>query len=40
MIFFMLQDDIICIARFTNACFEGVYTSAGPPVQNQASDQP
>ena len=27
-------------ARFIDACLERVYTSAGPPVGDQASDQP
>ena len=27
----MWQDDIIGVARFIDACLEGVYTSAGPP---------
>ena len=37
MIVFMWQDDIIGVARFIlkafiDACFERVYTLAGPPV--------
>ena len=40
MILFMRQDDIIGVARFIDACLERVYTSAGPPVGDQASDQP
>ena len=40
MILFMWQDDIIGVARFIDACLERVYTSAGPPVEDQASDQP
>ena len=40
MILFMWQDDIIGVARFIDACLERVYTSAGPPVGDQASDQP
>ena len=40
MILFMWQDDIIGAARFINACLERVYTSAGPPVGDQASDEP
>ena len=28
------------VAQFIDACLERVYTSAGPPVGNQASDQP
>ena len=39
-ILFMWQDDIIGVARFIDACLERVHTSAGPPVENQASDQP
>ena len=34
------QVDITGVARFTDACSERVYTSAGPPVGDQASDQP
>ena len=34
------QDDIMGVARFIDACLERVYTSAGPPVGDQASDQP
>ena len=40
MILFMRQDDIIGVALFIDACLERVYTSAGPPVGDQASDQP
>ena len=40
MILFMWQDDIIGVARFIDACLERVYTSTGPPVEDQASDQP
>ena len=40
MILFMWQDDIIGVARFIDACLERVSTSAGPPVGDQASDQP
>ena len=40
MTLFMWQDDIIGVARFIDACLERVYTSAGPPVGDQASDQP
>ena len=40
MILFLWQDDIIGVARFLDACLERVYTSAGPPVGDQASDQP
>ena len=32
MILFMWQDDIIGVARSIDACFERVYTAAGPPV--------
>ena len=39
-ILFIWQDDIIGGARFIDACLERVYTSAGPPVEDQASDQP
>ena len=35
-----LQDDIIGVAWFMDACLERVYTSAGPPMGDQASDQP
>ena len=31
---------IIGVARFIDACLERVSTSAGPPVGDQASDQP
>ena len=37
---FMWQDDIIGVARFIDARLERVYTSTGPPVGDQASDQP
>ena len=40
MLLFMWQDDIIGVARFIDACLERVSTSAGPPVGDQASDQP
>ena len=40
MILFMWQDDIIVVARYIDACSERVYTSAGHPVGDQASDQP
>ena len=40
MILFMWQDDIIGVARFIDACLERVSTSTGPPVEDQASDQP
>ena len=40
MILFKWQDDIIGVARFIDACLERVYTLAGPPVEDQASDQP
>ena len=43
MILFSWQDDIIGVARFIDACLKTVYTaasSAGPPVGDQASDQP
>jgi hypothetical protein len=42
MILFMWQDDIIGVARSTDACFERVFTPAGhgPLVGDQASDQP
>ena len=40
MILFMWQDDTIDVARFIGACLERVYTSAGPPAGDQASDQP
>ena len=36
---FTWQDDIIGVARFVDACLESVYTSAGLPVGDQASDQ-
>ena len=39
-ILFMGQDDIIGIAWLNDACLGRVYTSAGPPVGDQASDQP
>ena len=34
------QDDITGVARLMDACSERVYTSAGPPVGDQASDRP
>ena len=37
---FMWQDDIINVARFIDACLERGYASAGPPMGDQASDQP
>ena len=37
MILFVLQDDIIGVV---DACLERVYTSTGPSVRDQASDQP
>ena len=40
MLLFMWQDDIIGVARFIDACLERMSTSAGPPVGDQASDQP
>ena len=40
VILFMWQDDIIGVARFIDACLHNVFTSAGPPVGEQASDQP
>ena len=40
MIFHMWQDDIIGVARFIDARLERVYTSAGLPMRDQASDQP
>ena len=40
MIPFVWQDDIIGVARFIDACLEREYTSAGPPMVDQASDQP
>ena len=40
MILFMWQDDIIGVARFIDACLERVYPSTGPPMEDQASDQP
>ena len=40
MIFLMWQDDMIGVARFIDTCLKKVYTSAGPPVGDQASDQP
>jgi hypothetical protein len=40
MILFMWPDDIIGVARIIDACLERVYTSAGPPVGDQASEQP
>ena len=35
-----LDDDIIGVARFIDAYLERMSTSAGPPVGDQASDQP
>ena len=40
MILSMWQGDITGVARFIVACLERVYTVAGPPVEDQASDQP
>ena len=40
MILFIWQNGSIGVALFIAACVERVYTSAGPPVGNQASDQP
>ena len=40
VILFIWQDDIIGVARFIGACLERVYTSAGPPVEDRASDHP
>ena len=40
MILFMWQNDIIGVARFTDACLQRVYTTAEPPVEDQESDQP
>ena len=40
MILVMWQDDLLGVAWFIDACSERVYTSAGPPVGDQASDQP
>ena len=40
MILFMWQDDMTGFAHFIDACLERVYTSAGPPVGYQVSDQP
>ena len=40
VILFMWQDDIAGVAWIIDACLERVYTSAGPPVGHQASDQP
>ena len=40
MFLFMWQDEIIGVAQFIDACLGRVYTSAGPSVGNQASDQP
>ena len=39
MILSMWQDDIAGVARSIDACLEGVYTSVGPPVGDQAFDQ-
>ena len=33
---FMSQDDILGVARVIDACLERVYTSAGPPIGDQA----
>ena len=38
MILSIWQDDTIGVARFVDACLERVYISAGPPVEDQASD--
>ena len=40
VILIMWPDDITGVARFIDACLERVYTSDGPPVGDQASDQP
>ena len=40
MILFMWQNDTIGVAQFIDTCLEIVYTSAGPPAGDQASDQP
>jgi hypothetical protein len=40
MILIMWQDDVIGVAQFVDACLGRVYTSAGPLVGDQASDQP
>ena len=40
MILSMWQEVIIGVARFFDACSERVYTSAGPPMGDQASYQP
>ena len=40
MILLLRQDDIISVSRFTNACLERVYTSAGPRMGDQASASP
>ena len=42
MILFMWQDALIGtgVALFVDVCSERMYTSAGPPLGSQASDQP
>ena len=40
VILFMRQDDIIGVAWIIDASLERVYSSAGPLVGHQASDQP
>ena len=40
MILFKWQDDIIGVAQFSDACLERAYTSASPPVRDQASVKP
>ena len=40
LILFMWQDDSIGVARFIDASLERLYSPAGPPVGDQAADQP
>ncbi len=40
MLLFIWQDDNFSVVRFLDACIERVYTLAGAPVGDQASDQP
>ena len=40
MTLFMWQDDVIGVARVIDHAQKECYTSAGPPVGDQASDQP
>ena len=40
MTLFKWRDDIMDVAWFTDVCLERLYTSAGPPVGDQASEQP